>query len=255
VGHEIMIEKILDPYELKARVAPGLILALPLLAVTIFTAPVLSSWPIFATGSVVSLALIYGLSHVVGARGGEIEKKLWATWGGPPSTRFMRHRDKTFSTDLKASLYNAISREFSKSLLTENHEGNFLAEQAIVDAFRQVREYLRANDPDGLWFKHNIEYGFSRNLLGCREIWVLLALCSTVFAVVYGVRSGGHPLNPAAVIATLSLICAVYIGWAVLPSATKHAADEYAESAWMAFLRISEERGNKGISSSSRQSS
>jgi len=43
-----MIEKFLDAYEMKARVAPGLILSLPLLVVVVYAAPILSSWSIFA---------------------------------------------------------------------------------------------------------------------------------------------------------------------------------------------------------------
>jgi len=115
------------------------------------------------------------------------------------------------------------------------------ADRMIVDAFRQVRQYLRQHDANGLWSKHNIEYGFCRNLLACREIWVIIALSATVFSAVYGGRSGSHVLNPATVIGALSLVCALYLGWAVLPKGTKHAADAYAESAWMAFLRISKE--------------
>jgi hypothetical protein len=64
-----MIEKFLDPYELKARIAPGLIVVLPVLVTAVYFAPILSSWPIFAATSMCTLALLYGLSHVVRARG------------------------------------------------------------------------------------------------------------------------------------------------------------------------------------------
>jgi hypothetical protein len=62
-----------------------------------------------------------------------------------------------------------------------------------------------------------------------------------VFAVLHGLRTGHTPINPAAVMDCLSLVCAGYMGWNVLPGATKRAADQYAESAWMAFLRKAEE--------------
>ena len=238
-----MIDKFLDPYELKARVAPGLIVALPLLVAAFYAAPVLSSWPIFAASSVCSLALLYGLSHIVRARGRAIEAELWDRWGGPPSTRLMRHRDNTFGWDLKLSIQGALSRKFSVRLLTPDEEGKNpdRADKTIVDAFRQVRQYLRQHDPDGLWFKHVVEYGFCRNLLACRVMWVLVALSATAFAAFYGVSTGAGVLNPASGIGCVSFLCALYFGWGLLPDAVKRIGESYADSAWMSFLRTSEE--------------
>jgi len=238
-----MIEKLLDEYELKARVAPGLIVALPVLVDAVYAAPILASWPIFAAGSICSLALIYALGHLARARGEAIEPELWNRWGGPPSTRFLRHRDSSFARDLKAAVRKAVTRKFSLTLLTSDEETSEpgRADKAIVDAFRQVRQYLRQRDPSGLWYKHGVEYGFSRNLLGCRVLWVIVALAATFFAGVHGLRTNAGFLNPATTITSLAVVCAWYIGWAVLPEATKRIADGYAELAWIAFLRLSEE--------------
>jgi len=71
-----MIEKFLDPYELKARIAPGLILALPVLVAAFYAAPVLSSWPMFAASGPCGFALIYALGHLARARGKAIEPEL-----------------------------------------------------------------------------------------------------------------------------------------------------------------------------------
>jgi hypothetical protein len=239
-----MIDKFLDPYELKARIAPGLILVLPLLATMIYAAPVLSSWSLFAAGSVCTLALLYGLSLVVRARGKAIEPHLWEAWGGQPSTRFMRYRDPTFGPDLKLSIQGALAREFSARMLNPSDEAKQpgRADMAIVDAFRHVRQYLRKHDPGGLWSKQNTDYGFCRNLLSCRGLWVLIAAGGGLFAALYTGGTGANPLNPASAIGFLSLISAVWVGWLVLPVATKRIADAYAESAWMAFLRIAEEQ-------------
>jgi hypothetical protein len=242
-----------DEYELKARVAPGLILAFPLLADAAYVAPSLSGWPIFASGSLVSLALLYGLTFVVRGLGEDMEPQLWANWGGPPSTRIMRHRDSTLTADLKASISRALSTEFGSRLMTREEEASnqVASDKAIADAFRQVREYLRQHNPDGLWFKHNIEYGFCRNLLACRVPWALLALAGTILAAIYSLKVSGSILNPASVIGCLVFLCAVAVGWAVLPGTTKRVADGYAEAAWMAFLRLSQQSQAKATSVSS----
>ncbi len=238
-----MIEKFLDPYEIKARIAPGIILALAVLVDVAYIAPVLSSLPIFAATGVCSLALVYGLGNFARSRGGAVEPELWKVWGGPPSTRFLRHRDSFFGDDLKASIRNAVVSTFSVRLLTSTEEGNNpeLADKTIVDAFRLVRQYLRQHDPGGLWQKHNTEYGFCRNLLGCRMAWAVLSLLAFAFSAVNAVRTGEGVINPASAVAVLSFASAVYIGWVVLPGATKRGADGYAESAWMAFLRVSQD--------------
>ena len=237
-----MIEKILDDYDLKARVAPGLIVAFPVLVDAVYAAPILSSWPIFAAGGVCGLALVYGIGHVARARGEAIEAKLWEGWGGPPSSRFLRHRDSFFGEDLKASIRKTLVKKFNSKLLTPAEEVNDpgRADKAIVDAFRQVRQYLRQHDARGLWYHQNVEYGFSRNLLGCRMLWTTVALAATVFAATYGARTGTGLFNPASAITFLSFICAVCIGWVILPGLTKRIADTYAETSWMAFLHVNE---------------
>jgi len=237
-----MIEKFLDPYELKARIAPGLILSVAVLVDVVCAFPVLSSLPLFAATGVCSLALIYGLGNFARGRAQAKEFPLWASWGGPPSTRFLRHRDSHFGDGLKSSIRGELLRRFSVNLMSPDEEGinPDLADRQIVDSFRQVRSYLRRKDADGLWQKHNIEYGFYRNLLGCRVAWVILSLTALAFSVVTAIRTSQSLINAGSIVSALSLACALYVGWFVLPSATKRVAEEYAESAWMAFLHLSQ---------------
>jgi hypothetical protein len=238
-----MIEKYLDSYELKARDVPGLILVFPVLIDALYAAPILNSWPIFTASGICGFALVYALGHVARALGERTESSLWASWGGPPSTRFMRHRDPFFGDNLKRLIYEYLAKELSTPLLSEEEEAHHpkQADKEIEDAFRRVRDYLRVKDPKGLWFSHNVEYGFSRNLLGCRVLWVIVSAAATAFAVLYGIKTGHGPLNPAAVMDCLALLCALYVGWSVLPGATKLVANGYAEAAWLAFLRVAEE--------------
>jgi len=242
-----MIEKFLDPYELKARIAPGLILSIAVLVDVVWAAPWLSNIPLFAATGICGLALIYGLGNFARGRAQSNELDLWASWGGPPSTRFLRHRDYHFGDGLKSSIRTELLRRFSVNLMSPDEEGTnpALADRQIVDSFRQVRSYLRRKDADGLWQKHNIEYGFYRNLLGCRIAWVVLSLAALVFSLANALRTTQSLINPGSIVSLLSLACALYVGWFVLPSATKRVADEYAESAWMAFLHLSQAQPSK----------
>ena len=95
------------------------------------------------------MALIYGLSHLFGARGRQIEPKLWARWDGPPSTRYP---DTTFGEELKSSIRDALRKTFSIPLLGEDEEAAKPGhtDKEIADALRRVRPHLRQHDPDGI---------------------------------------------------------------------------------------------------------
>ncbi|SRR6266852_1000307 len=245
-----MIDKFLDEYELKARIAPGLIVALPALVDAGYAVPILGSLPIFAASSIVTLALIYGLGYLIRAEGQEVESSLWKQWGGPPSTRLMRSSDTFFGADLKNSIRSAVTKEFYMTLPTPADEkaDPMRADKAIADAFERVRAFLRRVDATGVWQKNNIEYGFCRNLLGGRMLWASVAIGAILVAVWRTVTTHSGFLNPAVVVSCLSLACAGYVGWRVLPKATKRIADRYAELSWTSFLQLSKDRNQATVS-------
>jgi len=117
-----MIERSQDSYDLKAMLAPGLILALPLLVDAVYAAPNLSGWLLFAAGGTCSLGLIYGFGRFARARGNAIEPELWRQWGGQPATRLLRHHDSHFGDDVKEAVRNALAKEFSVKLPNPNEE-------------------------------------------------------------------------------------------------------------------------------------
>lgn len=239
-----MIEKFIDEYELKARIAPGLIVVLPALVDLIYLVPVLGNWPVFAAGGIITLVLLYGLGHVIRAEGQQLEPELWKQWGGPPSTRLMRSNDTFFGAELKNAIRSAVTQEFSITLPTpvEEKKDPSGSDKEIADAFGRVRGFLRRSDPAGVWQKNNIEYGFCRNLLGGRMLWASVAAGSTVVAFWHAATSHSGFLNPAVLVSCISLICAGYVGWRVLPKATKRIAERYAELAWTTFLQVSKDR-------------
>jgi hypothetical protein len=75
-------------------------------------------------------------------------------------------------------------------------------------------------------------------LLGCRIIWATIATAAAATAALHGIRIGAGILNPGSIVAVLSLLCAVYFGWFVLPALTQRVANSYAEQVWIAFLEI-----------------
>ena len=237
-----MIQKIVDSYELKARIVPGAILALPIVAAAVSVFPVLVTWPAFGASSVFTLALFYLLGQYARARGQGLEQELWRSWGGPPSTRYLRLSDRSFSDDLKRKVRNAIRIRFAIRLVDEVDEGKDpeRADALIQDAFRQVRETLREENERGLWTKHNAEYGFFRNLLGIRWELVVLAAVGLIFCSVMAHVRAQPIFNVGTFLELVLLVLGSVLGFAIAPSATRRVANEYAESALMAFLALIE---------------
>lgn len=175
-----------DAYEIRARMVPTLIVGLPLLVtlpVAVLQTPKASNLPFQILGGVLlSLAILYTFSFLVRYLGKRIEPSLWTTWGGAPSTRFLRWRDSTFNSDLKRKLHTAVERCCDVQLRSEQEEveDRADADSKIGQAFLQIKSMVRNQQPDGVWSKHNAEYGFNRNLLGSRHLWLLLSVSCTL---------------------------------------------------------------------------
>jgi hypothetical protein len=229
-----------DKYELRARLAPAVLLVLPVVF------PVRLLLPAGVLGwfeaLLVTLPVLYGLTFIVRALGRRAEPRLWQSWGGPPSTRLCRWRDDRMGRQKKTLLHAAVAHHLHTDLYSAQKERARPeeADHVIADAFGRVRELLRKKDPTGLWSAHNAEYGFARNFLASATLAALLSLIS---AVVCGVAwlLNKEPVALTAlpvdtVMALGFLVCRL---WA-MPAAVKFCADRYAESAWEAFLVLAD---------------
>lgn len=105
-----------------------------------------------------------------------------------------------------------------------------------------MRAIVRREDQEKLWNKHNAEYGFARNLLGSREVWLLVSILGVVICgIAYSLQSS-DVLIGALILNGISFCLAIFFGWWLLPKIAKEAADKYAESIWNCFLVIANRR-------------
>lgn len=230
----------LDEYEMKARIAPTIIVILPLVVSILSIALVVSDQIvqiILGSGMGVFI-IIYILSYLVRYNGTKIEADLWKSWSGPPSTRFMRWSDSTFGDELKQQLHTAVESRFRIKLSSKEEERDdpTKADGLIGQAFLQVKATVRYDDPEGLWTKHNAEYGSYRNLLGSRGIWLVFSILGIIACGVLWYLSKDDILAFGLALNILSAACSLVIGWCFLPGLTKHAADRYSGSIWSSFL-------------------
>ena len=235
------MKRAFDEYEWRARVQPAIIISLP---------AVLTLWSVFsfkdvsltgATASgVASIAIIYALSTVVRANGRRIEPRLLERWGGIPSTVIMRWRDQRIGPDLKKKYHGAVRSLLGLPMPSQQEEveNPVGADELLTQAFDRVRGILRTEDPHGLWFKNNCDYGFHRNLLGTRNIWLVISLVALAGSSLVAYFKPGLAVIAALALNALFLAGCLYMGWSTLPRGIENAAFEYAESAWESFLNV-----------------
>lgn len=239
---------VFDTYEMRARVAPSVIVAFPILVTLWFWFSATgSSWQILTGSGILSVAVLYGFTFIVRWLGRAGEKSLWRSWGGAPSTRVLRWQDTTLNRDVKTRIREVSFNTFGIQLLSETEElaSPHTADQRIETCFSQIKEILRLRDKDGLWLKHNAEYGFGRNLLGCRSLFLILGVIGALICGTIGKSTGRGVFNFGTVINSVSCIVWATFAWGLLPKIVRDAAERYAERAWLTFLALASEPSKK----------
>ena len=180
-----IFELIKDPYERKARVVPGLLVALPvlvpLLCVYGVKHPVLTG----VIGLLSSCGAIYALASVARGLGKKLEDILVTKWGGMPTTIALRHRDKFLDGVSKQRYHTAITAKLGITMPTaeEESESPDKADDIYVGATKRLRELTRSNKQ--LLLKENIAYGFHRNMLAMKPVGIV----SCLLGIGYGLLS------------------------------------------------------------------
>jgi hypothetical protein len=236
--------QLLDRYQIQARIAPTLIVFLPLIVALLAVllglfGPLPVSLFGFGMIALAALAVLYALSFWVQHLGKEKQDELWAGWGGAPTTRVLRWRDTTLMDEKKRRMRDKAQEISGVTLLSEaeERERSEEADERIEQAVAQVRRAVRRSDPDNLSSVHNAEYGFCRNLLGSRS---LLVYTSVLGALVCGGLWLFYERNgwflAGFVVSAVFALAALVVGWRLLPEFTRKAADRYADSLLGSFL-------------------
>ena len=102
------MNNLIDRYVLGARVAPVAVVAFSLFLAISAWIP-FSQWPIKVLGGSAFLVLgAFVLAQLARDAGKAIEGPLWASWGGPPTVRMLRHRDTTIAPGTKSLLHRHL---------------------------------------------------------------------------------------------------------------------------------------------------
>jgi hypothetical protein len=190
-----IFEKMLDQYELRARLFPGLLVLLP--AITYLALLYGTKSPIVVgLGSVLAACGgPYFLSSFVRTRGLRAQDRLYQRWGGQPSTLLLRHRDihLPLQTKLRYHELAALRLGIDMPSLEEEQQDPTRADEAYAAAADALRPLTIDRRAFPFIFKEMVAYGFNRNAYGSR--WV--GCCVTVMTMTATLLDAGtlhlHP--------------------------------------------------------------
>ncbi|MEU6218930.1 hypothetical protein ABZ845_15610 [Streptomyces sp. NPDC047022] len=225
----------LDAYERRARLAPGLLVLLPVnVALAVLG---LSKAPVVVS-VLTALSLAGGpivLAELVRHQGRKVQEKLWRSWGGSPTIQKLRLRQEGQNTLQRQNWRKAVSSVTGIALLSVRSEraNPARANEVIEVAVGQVRSLTRDETRFPLVCAENRSYGFNRNLYGIRwagRITALLVVLGVVAYMLWRANFDHQPPLTHVNVFTLLATIVCLVMWCVLPSQERmnSAAERYA---------------------------
>jgi hypothetical protein len=162
-----------DTYTLYARFFPGILAATPLFVLWFFLARetewkdllnFVLSLKFLGTVSI-SAAFLYFYSQFIRITSKHFERKYFTGSRGFPTTYFMLYADQTYSSDYKDKFRERVKKILKLDPLNVAEES--AQPQEARNRLNEAFNHIRLKVGNGkLVLKHNIWYGFSRNLIG-----------------------------------------------------------------------------------------
>ena len=231
----MQLPDIFDPYSRRARLFPAFVAGGSLVVAAFVLAPLQNMGLPQLGAGVFSGVIMYVLADIARRRGKRLEDRLYAEWGGKPSTAMLRHGDPRIDAATKASYLSFLSGKIGAPAPTVKEE---LSDAASCDVhYERCGNWLRENTRDATKFKllfdENVAYGYRRNLLGLK--WpgsvldvLLIAACSTAFWRWLPV----DPNNPLSVkvgaVGAFGFLHALFMLFIVTEESVREAAVTYA---------------------------
>ena len=169
-----------DTYSFRARILPVYLTLTPIVLLLAAVAPEGLKLSIGGAAALVFAPISFLLSQVGADFGKRLEKSLWANWGGPPTTRFLRHGNSEFNEVTRGRVHAKLRQLGLQVPTREEQEQDKCAadthyQSCAEDLIRRTRDTRK----HPLVFKGLTEYGFRRNLLGLK----VFGVCLTVVGV------------------------------------------------------------------------
>jgi len=229
------LTQIFDAYNIRARLAPMLLVLLPAALAGISWFPPEAKWQAAIAGVGGTLALGVLFAEMGRDLGKKKEQHLYKLWGGKPSTQLLSFRASNLNS-LTLKRYHEILQRVRRDLRLPSSQEAELADTASADkVYESCGDFLRRETRDKtkfpLLFETNISYGFRRNLWAMKPAAIGIAVLSGAACGirVYTLALGSGSAMPIPTVSSV-LILLLLVWWAVRisPSWVKPIAFAYA---------------------------
>ena len=232
-----------DEYDRCARLAPALTSLLPLLPLTITLGGSLVEWGAVLGGTTGVFALGWlALANLASVFGNRLQKQLWPNWpfDAPTNVRLMPDNPDT-SPQQRSRWYGQIKKITGLDLQAEAEQRNTVVVRATVnDAVERLRNHYRRGKSRSRYEKENIRYGYARNLVGLRPVWLALSAFGCLGS--WAAHLWAHGDFSWAMISTVALVVLALIA-RILPAYVRTRARYYTE---VFFQLLDEEASRRG---------
>lgn len=210
------MSSVFDRYTWHARAFPVYITISPIILGLAAILPQGLDLPVGAAAAIVFGPLAFLAGQVGADFGKRLEKPLWKKWGGPPTTRFLRHSNAEFNRVTREQVHAKL-RDIGLNVPTEKdqqaapYSTDEYWEACTEELIRRTRE--RSRFP--LVFKGLTEYGFRRNLLGLKPFGLLLSITALLVCLCKIWAGWGSQEQIAVPVGTALLSLALLVTWVV----------------------------------------
>lgn len=193
------MNSVFDRYTWQARAFPVYVTISPIILGLAAILPQGLDLPMGAATAIVFGPLAFLAGQVGADFGKRLEKPLWMKWGGPPTTRFLRHSNAEFNRVTREQVHTKL-RHLGLNVPSEkDQQANPRAadehwEACTEKLIRRTRDRRRFP----LVFKGLTEYGFRRNLLGLKPFGLPLSI-TTLLVCLWKIWAGWGSLEQVAV--------------------------------------------------------
>jgi len=241
-------DKLLDTYEVKARLFPGLLVLFP---------AILFHALLYGTKSPMAVAIgtvaagcggPYLLSSLVRTWGQRAQDRLFQKWGAPPTTHLLRHRDATLPKPTKLRYHELTTSRLGIVMpsVEEEQRDPGCADHAYAAAADALRPLTSNRATYPFVFKELVAYGFNRNAYGSRWLGLAVSAFTGVATLLHAetLRLERPYWNPVSLDGPHIAVLIAAIGFAFLwcvhftSRTVKQAGFSYAKRLWEALEKV-----------------
>ena len=221
-----------DAYVLRARVGPFALISMPVLISLVGETLDNTNYEEMASVGMVGLALLTLAAQLGRDRGKRIERNLFASWGGKPTTSMLRYCDGRIDPVTKSRLHRKLSQAVNTTFPTPEEAAADPIQAATVydSAVFWLRKHTEDKERFGRLHEENISYGFRRNLLGLKPFGIAIGIALIVLGMApyypfAEIRLSSLALEPSVAVGTIYIAFLLSV---VTKNWVKTAAENYA---------------------------